>query len=171
VSVAGTPRTVELRTEQYGLVLGGDTARYVVPIDARKQGVAFRNDLGVAVQLGRIVPLLGAKQAVVETDADSSKFAQSRLDAEQLVEASRLAIAHVGFDDGKVNAELGPRVIVEPPPAHVLDTAYFEVADVRAVMHDPHEIGFTETHPHEVAGAAMRGDVLFHRERENTRPA
>jgi len=130
-------------------------------VHAGQQRVAFGDELLRRMNL--------AKDAVVEANRDPGACAEARLDHEALVEARGLAIANVGFDDGQVKPLLGPLEILHAAAVHVLDTAGFEIAEVRAVVDDAHQVGLAETNANHVAGNGVGRGRGIHG-REGTRP-
>jgi hypothetical protein len=50
-----------------------------------------------------------------------------------------------------MDAELGPRIVVETATTHVFHAPDLEVRDVRAVVDDAHQVGFTKSHTNDVA--------------------
>jgi len=152
----------QLGPAQDGFGVLGYAPDDVVVTDAGQRRVTLGDELLATVAK------LGPEQPVLEAHLYALQVGQSRLDAEQLVEACGAPIANVHFDHRQVDTELRPGVIVEPAPAHVLDTSDFEVGDVGAVMDDAHQIGFSKAHPYRVTGEAVRSEITFQEAREIT---
>lgn len=140
----------------------GDTSDDVIVTDACQGRVALCD------QLFGAVPRFRAEQPIVEAHLDALQVSESRFDAQKLVEARGPAVADVRLDDWQVDAELGPRMVVETSTSHVLDPPDLEIGDVGAVMDDAHQVGFAKANPYRVAGYAVRREVAFQEAREIT---
>src|SRR6187549_763464 len=71
----------------------------------------------------------------------------------------------MSLDDRQMDAELGPRIVIEAAAAHVLHPPYLEVGNVRPVVDDAHQVSFTKSYSDDVTRHAVGWKLVYHRGR------